>query len=522
MLRGSILTLTLLVALAGCSGGGIGDACSSNNDCNGTLQCLNSYCVPQCHRAPECGDGYACDDDGFCQPATGQDGDRCQSEVDCAAGLSCQIDGAEPDSDGHLRVVASCTAENSSRPAGAACNVNLDCRNGTCALGHCVDLCRETLDCAAGTSCMLLPNDSPNNPLFGGCLPSKGAVTWSIPVVSPTAQLPLPVPDAARSAELVMSVDDQSQKVGASSVLTPQGRRIYSLPCKPLLSDPPCAEFFLTQVRHLPAFGQSVLAMPSGEPAALETGMYQIEISSFRSDDTPGSAVPHVTAVVQLDSSAILDLHFFFLDLADHPCAAMTNLAPLDANAARTQAFFQQAYLGELHAMTTRAGLSLGAVTYDDIKDHPELDGLDVANAGALFALGTFATGINVFFVRSLSPIGLQAFGPIPGPAGLGGTRQSGIVIGLDTLCYRGWEAVARLTAHTIAHYMGLYHNVELETVENVPNCCFDPIGDSDTSSNNLMFFSERADPAGGPALGLGAELSPGQRTVLRRSAVLR
>ena len=71
------LSALLLISLAGCPGGdaGIGDSCASHSDCQSTLQCVTGVCVPQCQRAPECGDGYACDEDGFCQLAGGQAGD---------------------------------------------------------------------------------------------------------------------------------------------------------------------------------------------------------------------------------------------------------------------------------------------------------------------------------------------------------------------------------------------------------------------------------------------------------------
>jgi hypothetical protein len=434
--------------------------------------------------------------------------------------LSCQLDGAALDTDN--RPLSSCTAELSARPAGATCTRDGDCRNGTCALGHCIDLCRQTRDCGDGNSCAIIPSELGGNAQYWGCLPSRGTLTWPIPVTSSSVEILLPVPHVARSAELVMSVDDLSQKVGASSVLSPAGARIYSMPCSPLLpSDPPCDQtraldqYFENQVRHQPGLGQSVLSLPSGGAAQLRPGIYRIEVSSFRSNDTPGSAIPHVTAVVRLDAGAILDLHFFFLDLDEHPCAAMTNNAALDASTAPTAAFFQKDYLGELRAVFKGAELTLGSPTYEDIGDHPELDGLDLADAGSLLALGKYPTGINVFFVRSLSPVGLQAIGPNPGPAGLGGTRQSGIVIGLDTLCYRDWTAMARLTAHEIARYMGLYHNVELETAQHPT--WRDPIDDSDGSSNNLMFFSERS----ALGTGLGDELSAGQRDILLRSAVL-
>jgi len=185
MLRGSRWWLMMLVALAGClgGGGGIGDSCGGNDDCDGTLQCLNSRCVPRCQRAPECGDGFSCDDRGNCQPASGQAGGPCESEVDCAAGLSCQIDGAETDSNN--RLLSHCAAENSTHPAGAACVDNRDCRNGTYAFGHCVDLCRQTRDCGAGTSCVDIPSELASNALFAGCLLTQGVLTWSIPVSSP-------------------------------------------------------------------------------------------------------------------------------------------------------------------------------------------------------------------------------------------------------------------------------------------------------------------------------------------------
>jgi len=518
MFRGSLLVCTMLVVFAGCSGGGgvIGDSCRGNGDCDGTLQCLNHRCVARCLRAPECGDGYSCDQHGSCQLATGQAGAACQSEVDCAAGLSCQIHGASVDNN---RPLSTCSPDRATGPSGTPCTVDSECRNGTCGFGRCIDLCRQTRDCSIGNSCAIIPSNAP----YGGCLPSAGRVVWSIPVTKPQDEILLPVPDVARSAQLVMSVDDPGQKVGAKSVLSPEGTRVYDL-CSPPSAGPPGCDrtmaldqYFKNQVRHQPAFSQSVLALPSGA-STFEPGVYRVEVSSFQANDEAGSAIPHVTAVVQLAAGSILDLHFFFLDLAGHSCTAKTNNAPLDASTAQSAGYFQQDYLGELRTVFDSAGLEIGATSYQDVLDHPELDGLAVADVGSLLRLGTFTTGINVFFVRSLSPMGLQAFGPNPGPAGLGGTAQSGIVIALDTLCYRSWTALARLTAHELARYMGLSHNVELETAQH--SSWRDPISDSDDSSNNLMFFSEHAEP--GAELSVGTELSPGQRDILMRSPVLR
>ena len=517
-------TLLTVLTLTGCpgAGGGIGDPCGGQGDCDSQFQCVANVCTSRCQRAPECGDGYACDDEGLCRLATGQAGDACTSEVECAPGLSCQLDNSV-DNAGQL--LASCTAQNPGRPASAACSADSECRNGTCALGRCVDLCDQTRDCAAGNSCMGIPLvHSPALPadgaVFDGCLPSFGSVTWAIPVLGPATEILLPVPAGARSATVVFRVDDVAQTVGASRVSAPSdppGAPSYVKPCTPALGpNPLCDEqlafdqYFGQRLRHLPEPGQSVLQIPSSAGAPLETGAYRVSVSSFRPNGTAGSAIPHVTATMKMDTAVILDLHFYFLDLDEHPCQASFADQRLEAASAKTASYFQSDYLGELLTIFAGGGLSLGATTYEDVTTHPDLDGLAVENAGSLLSLGVNGTGINVFFVRTLSPVGLQAFGPNPGPAGLGGTRQSGVIIGVDTLCYRSWTQLARLTAHEVARYMGLYHNVELEVGDHP--AWRDPIDDSDDSRNNLMFFSE---------LG-GIDLSAGQRAILTKSAVLR
>ncbi len=510
-----IVSVSMLVALTGCPGGDgtIGESCSSNADCGDQLQCASGVCVNQCKRAPDCGDGYSCDRKGFCHLAPGQPGDVCTSEAACSPGLSCRIDGTATDASGHL--IASCTAQNSSRPPGSECQIDDDCRNGTCALGHCLDLCDETRDCGAGNSCMDIPRVEEGGALFRGCVQSKGNIVWSIPVPAPTSSVMVPIPSEARFAALVFSVDDLAQKVGAQSLISPTAKMLYSRPCE--IQGPGCdpeRDFYTNLVRHEPEFGQSVITLPSTPSAPLEGGAYRLQVSSYRPSGGTGSAIPHVTAVVRVDAPTVLPLHFYFLDLDDHPCESAFG-GRLDAASAQLEPFFQNDFLGELGTIFTHAGISIGSLDYKDVLDHPDLDGLDVADAGSLLTLGESPTGINVFFVRTLSPVGLQAFGPNPGPAGLGKTRQSGIVIGVDTLCYRSWTQLARLTAHELARYMGLHHNVELGTYLTgsppMPQHWRDGIDDSDDSPDNLMYFSEIG----------GIDLSPGQRQILTRSGVL-
>jgi hypothetical protein len=504
-------SLFVLALLAGCPGGDgmIGDHCSDRGDCTNALQCVDSTCVPKCQRAPDCGDGYSCDADGTCRAATGQLGDACSSEVDCAAGLACEIDGTATDMHGHL--AASCVMENAGRPAGDLCVHDGDCRNGTCALGHCIDLCADTRDCGAGTACALIPRVEASGAMFAGCLQSHGALRFSLPVHGPTDFVALPIPgpfgsfstEVARAVAVTFAVSDPTQAVGATHVTAPDGTAVVT---DQKFGDP---VHYADPVRHQLLLGQSVLAMPSSPDTPLLPGVYEISVASQTVNGTPGSATPSVTAVLKLDSSVILDLHFYFLNFDEHPCLDAFG-GQLDAATASTKSFFQSDYLGQLRTVFAHAGVALGTITYEDLRNHPDLDGLNAANASALFALGSHAVGINVFFVRTLSPVGLQALAPTPGPAGLAGTPGSGIVIGADTLCYRSWPEVARLTAHELARYMGLYDNVEIDDSDAAPRR--DPIRDSDTSNANLMYYSE---------LG-GTDLSPGQRDILARSPVLR
>ncbi len=497
-MRRSSLICLLIVACQG--GGGVGDHCGGNSDCSSSLQCVDSTCVPRCQRAPECGDGYSCTADGLCKPATGQLGDVCESQTDCSAGLACEFDSNTPDAQGHLS--KSCVSVYPGAPAAATCAHDNDCRNGTCALGHCVDLCSTTRDCASGTSCTSIPRVEAGQAcfsdgcMFQGCLQSHGSLLWTIPVDMPTQTVLLPAPESARELAVTFQVDAADQLVGATALDSPSGVKLID----------PKLDYFSNPVRHRPGLGQSVMVIPSSTATEVEAGAYSMTVSSLRPFGTgqPGTATPRVTAVVKLDSSVLLDLHFYFLDLDDHPCAS--SFGPtLDAAGAQTAPYFQNDFLGMLRTVFAHGGVSLGTATYEDLRDHPDLDGLDVVDAPSLLALGAHDVGINVFFVRTLKPVGLQAFGPNPGPAGLASTAQSGVIIGLDTLCYRSWDDLGRIAAHELARYMGLYDNVDL--AGNV-----DPIDDTDSSSTNLMFYSDDN----------GTDLTAGQRDVLSRSAVLR
>jgi len=92
-----------------------------------------------------------------------------------------------------------------------------------------------------------------------------------------------------------------------------------------------------------------------------------------------------VTAVAKLDASVLLDLHFYFLNFDDHPCGGSFG-DRFDATMAETAPFFQDDFLGSLRGLLNHAGIQVASLTYEDLRDHPELDGLDVQDAASLLS----------------------------------------------------------------------------------------------------------------------------------------
>jgi hypothetical protein len=489
----SLLALALLVLGACHRDGDLGAVCEAIGDCDENLQCVRNICAAKCKRASDCGDGFACQESGLCIESRAVEGNSCDSETDCSAGLACVPDLKDNDDDG--RLLATCVEDNNGRPVGAGCINDGQCRNGTCALGRCVDLCVSDRDCPDSTVCTTMPRVEADGALFRGCLLARGLLTWDIPVSAPSADVLVPVPAHARSISLLMAVDDNSQLVGANLLTTPRGTEIYNR----------LKDYYSNPLRHRPLPSISVLQIPSSSAVKLEPGAYRLALTSLRPNGVVGSATPRLTASVRVGDGAELSLHFHFVDLSDHPCrAAFGPEGILNASSAPESDPFQSQYLTQIRDILRDTGISIGAVTYDDLHGSPSLDNLTPESTRSILPLSRYASGINVYFVRSMSPAGSRASGPTPGAAGIRGTAASGVVISIEPLCYRSWSQVARTTTHQLARYLGLFPNRDITGQ-------LDPINDSDASSDNLMFYSE---------LG-GIRVSAGQRTVLMGSPAL-
>lgn len=506
------LALGAAWSAAGCRGGGeVGEACDTMSDCADELQCLSGVCVSRCDRHTECGDGHICRDDGVCEQVESEVGALCAREMDCAPGQACALLDEDIDDDGWL--TAACAPEHPGGVLDTTCTTDDDCRSGTCALGRCVTVCVDDEDCAFSHRCTDIPRALPTTggpslpwAMFRGCLPVQGNLRYQIPFAQTFARFLLPVPSRARSVSVVSTINDPQQLVGATNLESPTGEILYALPPGP---DTP--EYFAQRVRHYPTVSVSTLILPQSPDDPLVKGMYTVDLGSFRALPSPlGTKIPHVEAIYKLDNLNTLDLRFHFLELGgDHPCrAAFGPDEVLNADVADDLNHpFQREYLAELGLIfASAAGIIVGNVTYDDLPDLNSLDGLDAAKLGTLLSQSTQVGGLDIYVVRTIAPSGLQALvGGPPAPPGTPRTAASGVAISADALCYRTWKELARTTAHELARAMGLARAVE-------PTGEVDTIEDSDTSIDNLMYFGE----------GGSTTLSPGQRTILRNSPVLR
>jgi hypothetical protein len=496
---GLLIGALLAAASAGCNGGrGAGAACDAHSQCADAYQCLEDICVPRCDSNSECGDGYQCSSKGICELVISAIGDPCASEWECGLGQGCVLDALLQDSGQVL--AATCQLQGTGGNVGALCEVDEDCHNSLCTLGHCSQVCAVNEDCPLGNRCALIPRFTLAEPaLFYGCLQSTGVLEHRIPMTEPVETLPVFVPSDTHSLAIVSSVDDDLHLVGATRVVDPNGKLLFNGDSSP-------EQLVANRIRYIRQKRISTMLIPNSDnpEVKLQTGIYQVRMEAALPPFGEGNAIPEVSVFYKMDTGRVLDLHFYFLDLSDHPCNDEFGVDTLNASSAALSTGFQNEYLAELQDIFAEANINTGTIRYSDI-DRADLDGIVDNDLADLLPLATNDTGLAIFFVRSLSPDGVQALiGGVPGPP-QPGTSASGVAISADTLCYRDWTKLARVTAHSMASQMGLWNNRDPEGIP-------DPISDTDGDTDNLMFFGEFG----------GTTLSAGQKDVLGRFPGLR
>ena len=146
-----------------------------------------------------------------------------------------------------------------------------------------------------------------------------------------------------------------------------------------------------------------------------------------------------------------------------------------------------------------------------------------------LFSRGSGSTDVlDVFMVRAIdtgsgSPLGVA--GGIPGPPGIHGTLNSGVVVAFDPGVVGGSANLGQIIAHEAGHYLGLFHSTENgdpcapgEFEDCAPFGGGDPISDTSRGDNrNMMFFALQTFGGGTT----NSRISGGQEFVMRRNPLV-
>lgn len=453
---------------------------------------------PACLVDRDCGDGFRCNETGECELVVSAIGQPCSREADCGPGQACALTTSDSDGDGTADTLApTCQLALPGADTGSLCGGDEQCATGACVLGRCTELCAGTEDCPAGAACVGIPAVSLRfAPLFEGCLQATGTLETALEVDPVTGAVQVPVPTNALSFTLVVEGGDPTHTVGVVRLESPQGELLYERPAEP--------EAYYTQpIRYAPDTGISSLYLPASSDVAIEAGVYAGEVASFLPGGGVGAAPPAARVVYRLGiEGQILNVNLYFLDLTGHGCAG----AEITAARAESSPLIQDELLNAWRGVFAGAGIALGSISYHDIVGRPDLDVLAEDEVEDLLGLSERGgPALDVFFVRSMVPIGVLArTGGIPGPPAHG-TAHSGVVLSADALCHQSWAEVGRTAAHLAGHYLGLHHNLEADGH-------VDPLGSTDDGAGNLMYFGH----------GGGELLTAEQRAILRRSPLLR
>lgn len=485
----------------------------SLNPCDSDLDCTRPdghcvqfepntepLCAARCTSDTECRDGYSCQPRGagrqVClpEPMTPaldlQDGEACTRSQDCRGGR-CLTGPQWPD--------GYCTTFN--------CGSRFDCAshmgaNNECAPDFgdvgaeswCARTCRTFAECRAGYACV------PVDGTLGLCLPDV------LPTITPSPQQTTAIGAQCglRSTGDSLSIDYEVAPNRSSymvTVFSRDGRYIV-----PERIDGPAGRIDFRganafQARTTLLHGSVVpILIPQIPQLASQVGAgaHRFELST-RSQDVCWYLFEEATA------GATLDLNIYLVGTPRITAANARQNGDL------------QAVLTVLDSRLSQAGVSLGDVRYYDASP------ADIRRFSVLRSDSEFlelmtrsqlpgptrdeALSLNLFFVRSImfpdgSPLGIAS--ALPGPAGVHGTRASGVVSTSEYFGARfedpqtganveGSDYTGLILAHEIGHYLGLFHTSEIsgedyDPILDTPECAPSDFPERCPDLGNLMF----------------------------------
>lgn len=262
---------------------------------------------------------------------------------------------------------------------------------------------------------------------------------------------------------------------------------------------------------------------PVSPQADLKPGTYTLQVWVANGGTPSTFNCELVSRTGEVPGTAVVDLHFVFVGATG-----------LDKASAKEDATFQEV-IGNVDAIWSGAGLSVGAVTYADFGgnvDKFSVIDYDGSEAGELYQTISGDPGrmLTVFVVDSIeSSDGSEILGAAAGPPGtatLGGNSKAGMMVAAVDYA-EDPTYTAQIIAHEAGHFLGLNHTTEkdgsdTDPLADTPECSGDTNGDgilapsecSGKDAGNLMFWA--------PNAGSSTDLSANQGWVLRRNPAVK